>query len=361
LKSKDDNDTLQSHYNEPIDIIIQFEYSTKWPDDLVAIQKMKIAFYICLSNQFQKQFPETRTKVVATPNLDTIISTNTFLEIFFPTTRFTFRCFIHHERELTLLNRGIKDKNSTPTKRDIYTNALSRLKRDFLDLPLHNTQIQTLCNKYPSLSLTIRLTKRWFGAHLLTSIHIDEEFIEVLCAVTYLNPNPWRKPSSGFVGFLRVLEFIVGWDWKNDPVIVDLDETNHRKGGSVVIGTSNTNETNFNDETTKKSVFENLLEKFKNTRKVDRNYKRSAMFLATINTTSNEGAIWGEEKPSKVLANRIKELAKAAIECVDEIIIGKVVDNEFKVKKKKKKSFFFSLFFFFDFFFYFFFFFLFFL
>ncbi|RIA85318.1 Nrap protein [Glomus cerebriforme] len=315
LKHKYGDGVLPSHYIEPIDIIIQFEYSTKWPDDLVAIQKMKTAFYILLSSQFQKQFPEIKTKVVAAPNLDTIISTDSFLEIFSTTTGFSFRCFIHHDRELTLLDRGINNKLLTPIKRDIYTNALSRLKRKFIDLPLHNTQIQTLCNKYPSLSLTIRLAKRWFGAHLLTSIHVDEEFIEVLCAVIYLSPNPWKRPSSGFVGFLRVLKFIIEWDWKNDPVIVDLDESNNNNGGGNV--------------TTKKNVFESLLERFKNTRKADGNCKHFAMFLATINTTSNEGIIWGEEKPSKVVAIRIKELAKAAIECVDKIIgEGKAVDNK---------------------------------
>jgi U3 small nucleolar RNA-associated protein 22 len=342
-KQKNENNVLPSHYIEPIDMIIQFEYSTKWPDDLVAIQKMKIAFYICLSNQFKKQFPGTKTKIVSLPNVDTIISTNTFLEIFSNTTGFSFRCFIHHERELTLLDRGIKNKNSTSIKRDIYTNALSRLKSQFIDLPLLNTQIQTLCNKYPSLSLTIRLTKRWFSAHLLTPIHVDEEFIEVLCAVTYLNPSPWKRPSSGFVGFLRVLEFIVSWNWNNDPVIADLDESNSKGGGKVVIGTSSTNtignenETSSNNETIKKNVFENLLERFKNSRNVDNNYKHSAMFLATINTISNEGIIWGEDKPSKVVSIRIKELAKAAIECVDKVIIKERVvdDNELKVRKKK--------------------------
>jgi U3 small nucleolar RNA-associated protein 22 len=334
LKRKNGDIVFPSHYIEPIDIIIQFESSTKWPDDLVAIQKMKTAFYIFLSNQFKKQFPETKTKVVAKPNLDTIISTDTFLEIFSTTTGFLFRCFIHHERELTLLDRGIKNKMTTSIKRDIYTNALLRLKRKFIHLPLHNTQIQTLCNKYPSLSLTIRLTKRWFSTHLLTSIHVEEEFIEVLCAVIYLSPNPWERPSSGFVGFLRVLKFIAGWDLKNDPVIVDLDEsTNSKRGGNVVIGTSSINTIGTN-ETTKKNIFENLLERFKNLRKSDGNYKHSSMFLATINTVSNEGIIWGEEKPSKVVAIRIKELAKAAIECVDKIIIeGKVDNKEFKVRK----------------------------
>ncbi|CAB5091673.1 uncharacterized protein OCT59_010412 [Rhizophagus irregularis] len=331
LKRKNGVIIFPSHYIEPIDIIIQFEYSTKWPDDLVAIQKMKIAFYILLSNQFKKQFPETKTRVVAKPNLDTIISTDAFLEVFSTTTGFSFRCFIHHERELILLDRGIKNKMTTSIKRDIYTNALLRLKRKFIHLPLHNTQIQTLCNKYPSLSLAIRLTKRWFGAHLLTSIHIEEEFIEILCAVIYLSPSPWERPSSGFVGFLRVLKFIAGWDLKNDPVIVDLDESNDSKrGGNVVIGTSsNTIATN---ETAKKNIFENLLERFKNMRKEDGNYKHSSMFLATINTISNEGIIWGEEKPSKVVAIRIKELAKAAIECVDKIIFkgGKVDNKEFK-------------------------------
>ncbi|CAG8794660.1 9752_t:CDS:2, partial [Racocetra persica] len=207
-----------SHYVDPIEVIIQFEHSVRWPDDIVTIQKMKIAFYIRLASQLELQFPGTCATVV-TDNSDTIIS-EAYMDIL-ADSGFAFRCRIYNEREMTLLDRGIKDKISSQLKKDTYTKALEREKRMFVEIPMHTLQIQTLCNKWPSLSLTIRLTKRWFSTHLLSD-HVDEEWIECLSSQVYLEPLPWNRPSSGFVGFLRVLKLIASWDWNNEAMIVNL-------------------------------------------------------------------------------------------------------------------------------------------
>lgn len=292
-----------SHYIDPIEIIIQFEHSARWPDDLVAIQKMKIAFYIRLASELELQFPGTCVTVAA-DNSDTIIS-EAYMDIL-SDSRFTFRCRIHNEREITLLDRGIKDKKSNQLKKDMYTKALEREKRMFVEIPMHTLQIQTLCNKWPSLSLTIRLTKRWFSTHLLSD-HVDEEWIECLSSQVYLEPCPWNRPGSGFVGFLRVLKLITSWDWNNEAMIVDLSEENKSSLKN------NTYENN-----------EDIKLRFKNLRASGGSCKYGLMFIGTTS-----GSAWGIDKPCKVVANRIKDLARSALLYADELI-EKRENSEFK-------------------------------
>ncbi|CAG8711718.1 2679_t:CDS:1, partial [Dentiscutata heterogama] len=287
--------TKISHYIDPIEIIIQFEHSARWPDDLVAIQKMKIAFYIRLASQLELQFPGTCATVVA-DNSDMIIS-EAYMDVI-SDSRFVFRCRIYNEREITLLDRGINDKKSSKLKKDTYTKALEIEKQMFVEIPMHTLQIQTLCNKWPSLSLTIRLTKRWFSTHMLSD-HVEEEWIECLSSQVYLEPCPWNRPGSGFVGFLRVLKLISSWDWNNEAMIVDLSEENK---------SSLKNSTNENK-------IEDIKQRFKNLRASDGSCKHGLMFIGITS-----GNVWGIEKPSKVVANRIKELAKSALLYADEII-----------------------------------------
>ncbi|CAG8467956.1 10809_t:CDS:10 [Acaulospora colombiana] len=297
------NVQMSLQYIEPIEIQIQFESSTRWPNDLVAVQKMKLAFYINISEQLKAKLPDIKVSIV-TNDHDVIISPKSYLDIF-TASGFAFRCRIYYEREISMLKRVIEDKVSSPKKKEVFKNALEVDKRLFIDLPLHSSQIQTLCNKYPSLSLTIRLAKRWFMVHLLEA-HVDEEFIEVLCAFVYLEPQPWSRPATGFVGFLRVLNIISTWDWKNEPMIVDLGE-NHR--GDAL---------SYNDETS--SIIEEVREKFRRIRDNPMD-ERATLFI-----TTTSGQIWGMEKPCKVVAQRILDLANAATACADNVMDKEIAE-----------------------------------
>ncbi|CAG8646409.1 6821_t:CDS:2, partial [Scutellospora calospora] len=152
--------TKKSFYVDLIEIVIQFELSARWPNNLRHISDMDI----------------------------------------FTDSKFAFRCRIYNEREMTLLDRGIKDKKFSQLKKDIYTKALEREKRMFIEIPMHTLQIQTLCNKWP------------------------KEWIECLSSQVYLEPCPWNRLGNGFVGFLRVLKLITFWN--NELMIVDLSEEN---------------------------------------------------------------------------------------------------------------------------------------
>src|SRR6202012_3775289 len=98
--------------------------------------------------------------------------------------------------------------------------ALSNYKRTFLQQPLHTQSLSTHCTRFLLLSPTIRLLKMWFNRHLLLR-HFGDEFIELLAARTFLQPYPWRAPTSAMTGFLRALVFISRWDWRLTPLIVD--------------------------------------------------------------------------------------------------------------------------------------------
>ena len=53
-----------TRYLTPIDIILEFEKSSKWPDDLRAIQKIKLAFSARLASVLMESVSGLKANVV---------------------------------------------------------------------------------------------------------------------------------------------------------------------------------------------------------------------------------------------------------------------------------------------------------
>jgi len=53
-----------SRYLTPIDIILEFEKSSKWPDDLRAIQKIKLAFFEQLASALMESVSGLKVNVM---------------------------------------------------------------------------------------------------------------------------------------------------------------------------------------------------------------------------------------------------------------------------------------------------------
>ncbi|CAG8771532.1 7965_t:CDS:2, partial [Racocetra persica] len=66
---------------------------------------------------------------------------------------------------------------------------------------------------------------------------------------------------------------------------------------------------------TNENKVEDIKIKFKNLRSSDSGCKYGLMFIGTTS-----GSVWGIEKPGKVVANRIRDLARSALLYVDELI-----------------------------------------
>ncbi|KAF8866077.1 pre-rRNA processing protein-like protein Utp22 [Acephala macrosclerotiorum] len=273
----------------PADILIQFEGSGRWPDNIVAIQRTKIAFLLKISNLLQEVDTSITTRV-GLENEEHHLQNCAFLDIIYGSGA-VFRLRIHNDREQTLLERQVKDKSIDNRARDDAVSALSAYKKTFLQQPLLNQSIATHCTRFPLLSPTIRLVKMWFDRHMLLG-HVSEELIELITARTFLHPYPWRAPSSTMTGFLRTISFISRWDWRQTPLIVDFTGTMTSKD----VDSANTR-----------------LEAW---RKIDPSMNRTVLIAASNHDTT--GTAFTDKGPSKMVAARMTALARSACKLVKD-------------------------------------------
>jgi U3 small nucleolar RNA-associated protein 22 len=274
---------------QPADVLIQFEGSGRWPDDIVAIQRTKIAFLLKIGALLQ-EVDDTITSRVGLENEERPLENCSFLDVIYESGA-AFRLRIHNDREQTLLERQVKDKSTDQHSREAAVSALSIYKRSFVQIPLLTQSIATHCTRFPLLSPTIRLVKMWFDRHML-SPHVSEELIELLVARVFLQPYPWRAPSSVMTGFLRTLLFISRWDWRSVPLIVDFT------------GTMTSNDVD---------AVNTRLEAW---RKIDPSMSRTVLFAASNHDTT--GTAFTDAGPSKMVAARMTALARSACKLVKD-------------------------------------------
>ncbi|KAG4443141.1 hypothetical protein IFR05_001373 [Cadophora sp. M221] len=276
----------------PADVLIQFEGSGRWPDDIAAIQRTKIAFLLKIGSLLQVD-RGTITRV-GLENEDMPLQNCAFLDVIYDS-GVAFRLRIQNDREQTLLERQIKDKSSDHHAREAAVSALSVYKKTFIHLPLHTQSISTHCTRFPLLSPTIRLVKMWFDKHMLLG-HVSEELVEILVARTFLQPYPWQTPSSVMTGFLRTLLFISRWDWRLSPLIVDFT------------GTMTTAEV------------DSINTRLEAWRKIDPSMNRTVIFAASNHDPTGTG--FTDKGPSKMVASHMTALARSACKLVKEKGIG---------------------------------------
>ena len=210
-----------SQYLPAMDVVFQFEKSAKWPDDLAAIQKVKLAFFEALAQGLLKSGVAKHAAVVLDAEAH-VIEDNCHLEII-TSTGFSFRGRIYHDREETLLKRlTTQSKAKEPEFRHKQVERALQLHHlRFIHSPRHHSAITTLHHRCPSYSPSVRLLKRWLAAHML-SPHIPNEVAELLCASAYLNPGSLETPGSGPTGFSRTIMLLKDWDFRFGPLYVPL-------------------------------------------------------------------------------------------------------------------------------------------
>lgn len=268
---------------EPMDVVLQFEGSTRWPDDLQAIQVTKIALMLKLAEVLDQSPSKPRTRI-GLENEHSDIFNRSYLQIKYPSSA-AFNVRIHHDREHTLIERLLKSQDLHPKERENAAAALASYKRTFESRPAHCQAVQIIATRYPALSPTLRLVKRWFNAHLL-GIHFPDELIEIITVRAFVHSQPWKPPGSAQMGLLRTLSFLARWEWQTEPLLVNFS-------GNL-----------------KSPELQNASTRFDAWRKIDPIMNRVALFVATNYDT--DGTTWTEFSPAKVIASRMTSLAVAA-------------------------------------------------
>jgi U3 small nucleolar RNA-associated protein 22 len=294
---------LSSIHTKPADTYIEFENSTRWPDNLPAIQHTKIAFLLKLGDVMQAAHPELTTRV-GLENTETASSghlNTSYLDIIYPSSApdlppISFRLRIHHDREQTLIEKTLASKSLTPHDQNAMSSALQIEKRT-LALQRHTTQLRILTTRFPALSGTIRLLKKWTSSHLLPPSLLHDPILELLAIHAFTHPAPWTTPSSAQTAFLRTLHTLSRWDWAYEPLLIDTSVD-----GSLFSSASDV---------------ENLKTRFTAWRKLDPNMNNVVLFIGS--NLDSTGVVWTQgQRPPRVIAARLTALAKASIAVIRE-------------------------------------------
>lgn len=281
------------------DAVLQFEKSAKWPDDLGAIQKLKLAWFEKVARDVMEKIVGSFAAIALDAN-STPIEDSASLEVALPSGH-AFRLRIYHDREKTLLDRMLNDKSTPPLSRVEAERALRLHVLRFIHAPRYHAAIANVHHNFVGYSPTVRLVKRWFSSHLL-SLSISPELIELICAHVFVRPDSRVTPSTGPAGFSRTMEFLKIWDWRTEPILLPLFTVSTSEKQALLEMPSN-----------KKQVAE---DSFKELRAVDPSMGKSAWFIATEEDTS--GSPWSSNGhgPPPMIADRIRILAKASWECI---------------------------------------------
>lgn len=227
-----------ARYIPPMEIIIEFEKSSRWPDDLRAIQKIKLAFFERIATVLMTSMKGLKATVVVGDGVTkSDIQDQSRLEIL-TADGWAFSARIWNDREATLLDRIIDNnslvlphiaKKPTQNKGQDYQNALEAREvytRRFIHSPRHHRAIASLSHLFPAYPGTVRLVKRWFASHWLLEGHVSEEVIEIICASffigdghsigkeTVVGDERVNVPASRERGFSSVIEFLKDWNWE---------------------------------------------------------------------------------------------------------------------------------------------------
>ncbi|KAF8513050.1 Nrap protein [Gautieria morchelliformis] len=196
------------------EVALQFERSSKWPDDLRAIQKVKLALFESIARGLSQGDDISQACVVIDKNTSEIEDACA-LEVVLD--GWAFHARVGHDREITLLQNMLEigskrpDQPTLPAQeREAATHSLHVYRKRFIHGPAHHTTVLALHHKWSAFSYTARLVKRWFGAHWL-SARVTDEAIELICAQVFLFHDN-DVPACGKRGFVRAMNFLTSWD-----------------------------------------------------------------------------------------------------------------------------------------------------
>ncbi|KAJ2556923.1 U3 snoRNP protein [Coemansia sp. RSA 1933] len=329
---------------EPLHAVIEFAGSSKWPDDLAALHKVKTAFLLRIAECYAAAHPDSQVDVGnrffgygAADGLLTGASAarltsrdaddmdyerDNFLDIRHGASGYTFRLSILCEHEGEALGRKARELKSAgvPANALALEHAHRRWMRTNQWRPRHHRLILDMCQRHhPAASLAIRLLKRWLSRHMLLgqTVGVPEELAELVAACVFAGSSSvsaLAPPTSAYAGFVRCLQLLALWQWKDDLCAVDYganvygddDDSDKTKGNLLAIWTSSGMSA---------EAFRSLQKEFDEAQK----RKNGVANAVRIATEDDPAAVWwGTVSP--VLTRRLRDLAAASLGCVAQCV-----------------------------------------
>lgn len=282
------------------DVVLQFETSTNWPDELILLEKTKTAFLLKMDELFKSQteYKTMLTKDTSIPQLDCAVALNVLTP-----EGYGFKIKILTERDELLYLRAIE--NSNEREKNITKDNYLKFNQNYIASIKHNRTIAIMAQHFQFYLPSVRLFKKWLDSQLLLQ-HFKEELIELICLKVFVDPAPYSVPASVEAAFLRILEFLSVWNWREDLLILDLTKTDEMENDELM--------NRLSDRLTVQS-YQLMTSNFDNLRKQDPSGIKLQFFVASKD--DNSGIIWssGVRLP---IASRLTALSKVAISLLQQ-------------------------------------------
>ncbi|XP_043934033.1 nucleolar protein 6 isoform X1 [Protopterus annectens] len=269
-------------YIPALTVICHMEGSGKWPQDKEAIKRIKAAFHIRLTELLNQQH-----QLLCRP-------TATHVDVY--KDGYVFRIQVAYHREPLILKEVITPEGMLKYKD---TDESLKLETDTIHRPYLTSTLHGLQQQFPAYSGTCRLAKRWIRAQLLGDF-ISEECTDLMVAFLFLHPAPHTPPSSPQVGLLRFLHLLATFDWKNNPLIVNLN-------GDI-----------------KDVEYPEIKNDFLTIRS-----QLPVLFIAT--PKDRKGSMWTKEQPSAQILQRLILLAFESLQTLENYLMDPLGNHDVKM------------------------------
>lgn len=296
------------------DVILEFETSTKWPDEISSLEKSKTAFLLKIHEQiistYHGKYKTFFTRDESVPyNLEI-----TTLNILTPE-GYGFRFRVLTERDEILYLRAIS--NARNELKPELEKTFLKFTAKYLASARHTRTIENISHSYQFYSPVVRLFKKWLDTHLLLS-HLSDELVELIAMKPFVQAAPYFIPSSVENGFLKILKFLSQWNWKEDPLILDLIKPDDELEDSLEtsIGSSEVDSATMKKLSEKLTLtqYKTMQTNFTNMRNSDPNGMNIQFFVASRIDPS--GLLYSSDIPLPI-ATRITALSKVAINILE--------------------------------------------
>ncbi|KAH3900894.1 probable U3 small nucleolar RNA-associated protein 22 [Saccharomycodes ludwigii] len=291
------------------DVVLEFETSSKWPDELTSLERTKTAFLLKIHEKLEESYADYNSYFArdeSIPNNLEIITLNVLTP-----EGFGFKFRVLTERDEILYLRAIS--NARYELKAELERTFLKFTSKYLGSIRHTRTIENISHSYHLYSPTVRLFKKWLDSHLLL-YHLPEELVELIAMKPFVDADPYFIPGSLENGFLKILKNLSQWNWKEDPLILDLIKPE-------VVGIAEESDYISHEilttETTKKlsekltlAQYKTIQSNFKTMRKTDPQGLHIQFFVASKNDPSGILYSSGIQLP---IATRLTALSKVAV------------------------------------------------
>lgn len=281
------------------DVVLQFETSSRWPDEIIAIEKTKTAFLLKISDLLNKE-DGYRAFILK----DTSIPFNyaiSLLNVLTPE-GFGFRVRVLAEKDEKLYLRAVSNSDA---HKSVAQNVYYKFYQKYMGSVKHTRTIGILSSSYVYYSPTVRLFKQWLDAHTFLT-HLTDELVELIALKPFVDPAPFSVPNSVCKGFLQILNFLASWNWKDEPLILDLVKRSDSELDEIDTKLS---------EKLSVLAYQVIQSNFEKIRKNDPSAFKTQFFVGSRDDPS--GILWSNTLTLPI-ASRLTALARAAMQVCRE-------------------------------------------